>query len=99
MQNYSNNLRELRKAKGMRQIEVAQLLGHLNSDRISDWETGKGMPSVVNLFKLSTIYGVTTEKLYQDLITLTAKEIEEKRTSGLSEWESRMKTTKMVETQ
>jgi transcriptional regulator with XRE-family HTH domain len=40
MQQYPNNLRELRKAKGMLQIEIAQLLGHLNSDRISDWEKG-----------------------------------------------------------
>ncbi len=48
MQHYPNNLRELRKAKGLLQIEVAQLLGHLNSDRMSDWEKGYAMPSVAN---------------------------------------------------
>ena len=63
MQKYPNNLRELRKAKGMLQVEVAQLLGHLNSDRMSDWEKGYGMPSVANLFKLTTIFGVSAEEL------------------------------------
>ena len=99
MQNYPNNLRELRKAKGMLQIEVAQLLGHLNSDRISDWEKGYAMPSVVNLFKLASIYDVPTEELYREISVTEAREIENKRASlkNENEWVRRMKLREAAE--
>lgn len=94
MQHYPNNLRELRKAKGLLQIEVAQLLGHLNSDRISDWEKGYAMPSVVNLFKLATVLGVTAKDLYQEIRTTATKEVEEKRVSlkNENEWVRRLRS-------
>ena len=93
MQHYPNNLRELRTTKGMLQIEVAQLLGHLNSDRVSDWEKGYAMPSVANLFKLATIFGVPAEDLYQEIRVHTSREVEEKRVSleTENEWVRRMK--------
>ena len=100
MQTYPNNLRELRKAKGMLQVEVAQLLGHLNSDRISDWEKGYGMPSVQNLFKLATVLEVPAENIYKDVRIEAAKEVEEKRASLKveSEWVRRMKLRQAAET-
>ena len=100
MQNYPNNLRELRKAKGMLQIEVAQLLGHLNSDRISDWEKGYAMPSVVNLFKLASIYDVPTEELYREISVTAARDVENKRASlkNENEWVRRMKLREVAET-
>lgn len=100
MQNHPNNLREFRKAKGMLQIDVAQLLGHLNSDRMSDWEKGKGMPSVVNLFKLASIYSVRAEDLYREIKAIAVREVEEKRISleSESEWVRRMKMKQMTET-
>ncbi len=93
MQHYTNNLRELRKAKGMLQIEVAQLLGHLNSDRMSDWEKGYGMPNVANLFKLATVYGVSAEELYREVRATATQEVEEKRISlhSENEWVRRMR--------
>ena len=93
MQHYPNNLREFRKTKGLLQIEVAQLLGHLNSDRISDWEKGYAMPNVANLFKLAHVLGVTTEDLYGEIRTSTTKEVEEKRVSlqNENEWVRRMR--------
>lgn len=93
MQNYPNNLRELRKAKGMLQIEVAQLLGHLNSDRVSDWEKGYAMPSVANLFKLAVILDLPAEDIYREIRATAAKEVEEKRVSlkNENEWVRRMK--------
>jgi transcriptional regulator with XRE-family HTH domain len=93
MQNYPNNLRELRKVKGMLQIEVAQLLGHLNSDRVSDWEKGYAMPSVANLFKLARVLGVTTENLYPEIGATAVQEVEEKRVSlqNENEWVRRMR--------
>jgi len=93
MQQYPNNLRELRKAKGLLQIEVAQLLGHLNSDHISDWEKGYAMPSVVNLFKLSTVLKVPPEELYKEIGATATEEVEGKRLSlkGDNEWVRRMR--------
>ncbi len=100
MQNYPNNLRELRKAKGLLQIEVAQLLGHLNSDRISDWEKGYGMPSVANLFKLSTVLEVPPEDIYKEIRATASKEVEEKRVSlkNENEWVRRMRLREVTRT-
>jgi transcriptional regulator with XRE-family HTH domain len=94
MQTYPNNLRELRKAKGMLQIEVAQLLGHLNSDRMSDWEKGYGMPSVANLFKLATVLGVPAEELYREIRMTAVRQVKEKREAleTENEWVRRMKS-------
>lgn len=79
--------------KGMLQIEVAQLLGHLNSDRMSDWEKGYAMPNVMNLFKLATIFGVQAEELYKEIRAMATKEVEEKSASlkKENEWVRRMK--------
>jgi transcriptional regulator with XRE-family HTH domain len=100
MQNYPNNLRELRKAKGMLQIEVAQLLGHLNSDRISDWEKGYAMPSVANLFKFATVLGLATKDLYREIRAAAAREVEEKRVElkNENEWVRRMKLREVRQT-
>ena len=100
MQHYPNNLRELRKAKGMLQVEVAQLLGHLNSDRISDWEKGYAMPSAMNLFKLSTVLEVPPEDIYKEIRATASKEVEEKRVSLLNEneWVRRMKLREVTRT-
>jgi transcriptional regulator with XRE-family HTH domain len=97
MQHYPNNLRELRKGKGLLQIEVAQLLGHLNSDRVSDWEKGYAMPSVANLFKLATILNVSAEGLYREIRETIIKEVENKRMSlqNENEWLRRMRLKKL----
>lgn len=101
MQHYPNHLRELRQAKGMLQIEVAQLLGHLNSDRMSDWEKGYGMPSVANLFKLATVYGVSAEELYREIRATAMREVEEKRITleNENEWVRRMRLREATKVQ
>lgn len=77
----------------MLQVEVAQLLGHLNSDRVSDWEKGYAMPSVINLFKLATVFGVPAEDLYREIRATATKEVEEKQVSlkNENEWVRRMR--------
>ena len=62
-----NRFRELRKQKGMRQKEVATLLGYKNEDLISHWEKGQVLPGMTNLFKLAKIYGVLPHELYLEL--------------------------------
>jgi transcriptional regulator with XRE-family HTH domain len=62
-----NKLREHRIRIGLRQIDVARLL-HLDcSDRISRWENGLAVPSIVNLFRLSALFKVSPDHLYPDL--------------------------------
>ena len=68
-----NNLRERRKAAGLLQKDAAQALGLDCADRISHWENGTAMPSVVNLFKLAAVYGVAPHELYPELYAVTSR--------------------------
>ena len=63
----TNRLRELRQKAGLRQIDVAKLLGRDCADRLSHWENGTAVPSVFNLFKLAKLYQVNAHELYPDL--------------------------------
>lgn len=60
-----NTIRVHRKRKGLRQQDIANYLGHRFTDRISLWEQGKAMPSVMNLFKLSSLLEVLPHELYE----------------------------------
>lgn len=61
---YPNRLKELRITKGLTQKEVAAFMGKQCEDRLSEWERGKNMPSVLNLLKLSGIYKVPIQEIY-----------------------------------
>jgi transcriptional regulator with XRE-family HTH domain len=65
---YHNKLRSIRKAKGIRQLDVACKLGFSAPDRVSRWEKGQALPNIINLFKLALIYQVPPEDLYPDLV-------------------------------
>jgi|GEM_PF-2469259 transcriptional regulator with XRE-family HTH domain len=79
---FTNCLREIRKRKGLRQLDVAQMLGHTSTDRISHWENECALPGIINLFKLSIIYGTTPEHLYETLYDALGKDIQ--RNNGLN---------------
>jgi transcriptional regulator with XRE-family HTH domain len=81
MENNKNNLRDIRVGLGLKQIDVAGILGHASSDRISHWEKGAAFPSVVNLFKLSLVYHVPPEQLYEDLYKSLDNELQLKNGS------------------
>jgi len=49
---------------GLRQKEVAALLGHTSSAQLSQWEQGEAMPGAVNLIKLCIIYATSPAELY-----------------------------------
>lgn len=69
----TNTLRFHRSRVGLFQKDVAKALGLECMDRISHWENGIAMPSVINLFKLSAIYGVLPHELYPELYKASAK--------------------------
>jgi transcriptional regulator with XRE-family HTH domain len=61
-----NSLRAARKNAGLLQLDVAKKLGFAGTDRISRWEKGSGCPHLVNLFKLSVLYGFYPHDLYPE---------------------------------
>lgn len=63
---YPNRLKEFRIQKGLTQKQVAALMGKQCEDRLSEWEQGKNMPNVTNLLKLSGVYGVSMNEIYQN---------------------------------
>ncbi len=62
-----NALRKCRKTRGLKQKEVASLLGVKNTGMISRWEQGVCLPNTLNIFKLANLYRTMADALYIDL--------------------------------
>ena len=56
---------ELRKSKGMSQVDLADAL-NLSRQTISKWENGDSSPDISNLSALASLFGVTTDSLLND---------------------------------
>lgn len=63
--NRSEKLAQLRKEKGLTQIELAREL-NVTRQAVSRWEVGDAIPSTENLKRLSELYGVSLEYLLND---------------------------------
>ena len=70
-----NNLRRYRKAVGLKQKEVAEILNLKSSGMISRWEKGVCLPSLINVIKLSGIYSVLVDALFFPLIRMIKRKI------------------------
>lgn len=64
---YSNSLSYFRKQSGYTQAQVARKIGVKDSRTISKWERGRTQPDLINLFKLSALYGTLADRLYFSL--------------------------------
>ncbi len=64
---------------GLSQQDVATFLGHKSTCRISRWEQGISMPSVLNLFKLAILYGTLSEELYYDVYSNYKQTLSERK--------------------
>ena len=53
-----NNIRELRKLNGMKQVAFAKQIGVAQAS-VSEWEIGKSSPSLETAIKMAAIFGVT----------------------------------------
>ncbi|MBK9507473.1 MAG: helix-turn-helix transcriptional regulator [Bacteroidetes bacterium] len=62
-----NELRTVRHTLNLRQLDVVCKLGFSTTDRLSRWEKGTAMPSLINLFRLAAIYDVAPHHLYPKL--------------------------------
>ena len=58
----SDNIKELRKQKGLTQKELADLL-HVTSQAVSRWENGEVEPSVDTIRSMANIFEVTTDEI------------------------------------
>jgi len=80
-----NCLKRYRRARGLKQSEVAQILGLKSAGMISRWEKGVCMPSAMNLFKLSAIYRTMVDALFIDLLRTLRRELQRKEARVLKD--------------
>jgi transcriptional regulator with XRE-family HTH domain len=62
-----NCLRRYRKRRGLKQKQVAAILGVKNTGMICRWENGQSFPNIVNIFKLAILYRAMPDAFYLDL--------------------------------
>ena len=74
-----NSLWIARQQAGLRQKSVARLLGHKSTSIISEYETGKLLPSLPTALKLCAIYNCTIRDLYPDLNSTIVAELQSLR--------------------
>jgi len=55
-------LKAARKARKLTQLKVAELIG-VTSSSVTQWETGKTVPTDENLLRLAEVYGLTVEEI------------------------------------
>lgn len=67
--NISNRIRELRKAKGNSQEELAQYLG-VSRQAISKWESEQSLPDIDKIISLSNFFEVSTDYLLKGTLPL-----------------------------
>lgn len=70
--NFSNNLRYLRKQRGISQDALADKLGYKSFTTIQKWESGVSEPSVSTLKIIANIFGVSMDQMInEDLSNLS----------------------------
>ncbi len=73
-----NCLRKHRKARGLKQKDVAKILGLKSASMISRWESGVCVPSTLNLFRLASLYRTMTDALFMDLVRALRADLHER---------------------
>jgi transcriptional regulator with XRE-family HTH domain len=72
----AEKLRAIREALGLSQSEMLRRLGaedRMDYYRISEFESGKGEPSLIILLQYARVAGVSTDVLIDDKLDLPAK--------------------------
>ena len=59
-----NRLEELRKARGIRQEELAAALEEVSRQTIGSLENGRYNPSILLAFKIARYFGLTIEDIF-----------------------------------
>jgi len=79
-----NRIWKYRKIKGLKQEDLAFLLGQENASHISRYERGLVIPKLEKLIKLS--YGLNTdiESLYPELVGKWQEDVEKKKLQSVN---------------
>lgn len=56
----NENIKKLRSARGLNQVEFAKLMG-VSKQCVSNWENDNVIPSIDMLLKMATFFNVTTD--------------------------------------
>ena len=78
-----NCLRRYRKARGLKQKDVAKILGLKSASMISRWERGLCLPSALNLFKIAALYRTMLDALFIDLLRVLRNDLRKKEERAL----------------
>lgn len=73
-----NCLKKYRRASGLKQKEVAKILGLKSTSMISRWEKGICLPSSLNIFRLVVLYRTMVDGLFIDLRSSLKQEIQKR---------------------
>lgn len=81
MVSLNENIKRLRSARGLNQVEFAKILG-VSKQCVSNWENDNVIPSIEMLVKIADYFNVTTdfilgrsEKAYLDVTGLTEQQL------------------------
>ena len=64
--------------RGLKQKDVAKILGLKSTSQISRWERGFILPKPMNIFKLASLYRTMTDALFIDLLRSVKEDIYQK---------------------
>ena len=67
--------------RGLKQKDVAKILGLKNTGMISRWEKGICFPNPKHLFRLAVLYRTMVDALFIDLIRVLRKDLLKKEES------------------
>ncbi len=71
-----NRIWKYRNARGLKQTELAFLIGHENAAQVSRYERGLVLPKLEQLFKLCCALDIRVESLYPGLVEEWRREVE-----------------------
>ncbi len=75
---FGENLKNVRKQRGVTQEELAEILG-VSRQAISKWESGTSVPDVQLLLRIADFYNLTLDQLVRDDFDLPISSLDEKK--------------------
>lgn len=83
----NEKLQELRKAKGMTQEELAEVL-YVSRTAVSKWESGRGIPSIDSLKQISAFFSVSIDDLLsaEKVLSLVEQDRKIKQKNRVAFW-------------
>lgn len=74
-ENLNNCLRKYRRLRGLRQSDVAEILGLKSTSMISRWEKGVCLPDSINVLKLAIIYRTMVDALFIERVRMLREDL------------------------